>query len=97
MDELYLFGTIKNNKVQPSRVLTSESSRMTLVAELRDAGGRLLLSSSDQVVTGERDRAPADMLPLNSVRYWQELARTLQRWAALHRPLFDLTTTSDEN
>lgn len=73
ISDLYLYASIKNDRILPSAVFTNESSDMEIQLSLHDAqSGQLLLDSKDKRTTGERGIGARSMQRTNSVTYWQD-------------------------
>lgn len=82
--EMYLYASIKNNEVLPSKAATNESSRMVINLELVDSqSGEFLLRSSGKKITGLRGTGVGTMTRTSSVRYWSDAFQAFRQWGNL--------------
>lgn len=80
--DFYLYASIKNNEILPHKAYSNESSRMTISFSLLDAStGVLLLNGVSKTTTGSKGRGVETMLPVSSVRYWNEAYQGFRQWA----------------
>ncbi len=84
VSDMYLYASIKNNEVLPSKAATNESSRMVINLDLVDSQtGELLLQSSGKKTTGLRGSGVSNMTRVSSVRYWSDAYQAFRQWANL--------------
>ncbi|ARN73043.1 DUF3313 family protein [Oceanicoccus sagamiensis] len=82
--DLYLYASIKNNEILPTKAATNESSRMVINLDLVDGqSGELLLQSSGKKTTGFRGTGVGSMTRTSSVRYWSDAFQAFRQWANL--------------
>ena len=78
--DLYLYGSIKNNKPLPGTTITDESSKMVIEVTLLDSqSGKVLLNSRGKKTTGWRGQ----MTRTSSVSYWNDAYQAFLQWASL--------------
>lgn len=82
VSELYLYGSIKNNRIAPNTTLTNETSKMLFTLKLIDSeSGKTLLRISDRKITGHPGTGIQDMQAINSIRYWQDAYQAFRQLA----------------
>jgi Protein of unknown function (DUF3313) len=85
--DFYLYASIKNDNVQPTRTFANESSRMVLNLQLIDSQtGEVILRSKDKKTTGWPNSDISTMRVLNSVRYWSDAYQAFTQWASTLSP-----------
>jgi hypothetical protein len=80
--DLYLYASIKNNEIYPTKAATNESSRMVIHLSLLDSqSGEVLLDSQGKKITGLRGSGVNTMTRTSSVRYWSDAHQAFRQWA----------------
>lgn len=82
--DLYLYASIKNNTIYPSKTFAYETSKMVISMQMLDSdSGEVLLRSSGKKRTGENKAGAGSLTRVSSVSYWNDAYQAFRQWAAV--------------